>query len=299
MVHVAEEMERRGLELPLLIGGATTSKQHTAVKIAPAYSNPTLHVLDASRVVGVVSDLLDDERRARSTRRTGTTRSACATSTARGSASRSSRSRRRARTGRRSSGSEDLPEPAFTGARIVEPDLATLRDVHRLAVLLLRVGAQGKFPQILDDPEKGAAARELYDDANELLDEIVAGRLLQARGVYGFWPARAEGDDIVLAATRASGCCASSPTTATRPNRSLADFVAPAERAPGPRRRVRGHGGLGADELAARFEAENDDYRAIMVKALADRLAEAFAEWLHEQARREWYETGPRLARRS
>ncbi len=154
---------------------------------------------------------------------------------------------------------------------------------------------KGKFPKILDDPEKGAAARELYENANELLDEIVAGELLQARGVYGFWPAQAEGDDIVLGdGTRFHMLRQQADHGDDRPNRSLADFVAPGETG------LADHigafavtAGIGAEELAARYDAENDPYRSIMVKALADRLAEAFAEYVHEQARREWYEDEP------
>ncbi len=154
---------------------------------------------------------------------------------------------------------------------------------------------KGKFPKILDDPEKGAAARELFENANELLDEIVAGELLQARGVYGFWPAQAEGDDIVLGdGTRFHMLRQQADHGDERPNRSLADFVAPGETG------LADHigafavtAGIGAEELAARYDAENDPYRSIMVKALADRLAEAFAEYIHEQARREWYEDEP------
>ena len=157
---------------------------------------------------------------------------------------------------------------------------------------------KGRFPKILDDPVVGAAARDLYENANELLDEIVAGELLQARGVYGFWPAVAEGDDVVLAnGVRFPMLRQQADHQDSRPNRSLADFVAPAETG------LADHvgafavtAGIGADELADRFAAEHDDYRSIMVKALADRLAEAFAEYLHETARREWYETGEKLS---
>jgi 5-methyltetrahydrofolate--homocysteine methyltransferase len=296
MVHVAQEMERRGLDLPLLIGGATTSKQHTAVRIAPAYSEPTLHVLDASRVVGVVSSLLEPERRAVLVEE-----------------ARADQERLRELHGEKQRKpllpldaaranrtliewrAEDLPAPSFTGARTVEPDLATLRAYIDWQFFFHAWELKGKFPKLLDDPEKGAAARELYEHANELLDELVAGGLLQARGVYGFWAAAAEGDDIVLAdGTRFRMLRQQSDYGDDRPNRSLADFVAPADTG------LQDHigafavtAGLGADELAARYDAENDPYRSIMVKALADRLAEAFAEWLHEHARGEWYESGP------
>jgi 5-methyltetrahydrofolate--homocysteine methyltransferase len=298
MVHVAEEMERRGMTLPLLIGGATTSKQHTAVKIAPAYGQPTLHVLDASRVVGVVSDLLDTDRR-------GTLATATLADQERLRVLHGEKQRKplltleAARANRTPIewAAAELPEPPFTGTRVVEPELATLRDYVDWQFFFHAWEMKGKFPAILDDPEKGAAARELYEHANELLDEIVAGKLLQARGVYGFWPARADGDDIVLeGAGRFHMLRQQSDYGDARPNRSLADYVAPEGAC------VPDHigafavtAGLGSDELTARYDAENDPYRSIMVKALADRLAEAAAEWLHEQARREWYETGPEL----
>jgi len=190
---------------------------------------------------------------------------------------------------------EDLPEPSFTGTRTVEPDLATLRPYIDWQFFFHAWELKGTFPKLLDDPEKGPAARELYEHANELLDELVADGLLRARGVYGFWPAQAEGDDIALAdGTRFRMLRQQAAHGDSRPNRSLADFVAPA--GTGLADHVGAFAvtaGLGADELAARYDAEHDPYRSIMVKALADRLAEAFAEWLHEQARREWYESGP------
>ena len=300
MVHVAEEMERRGLELPLLIGGATTSKQHTAVRIAPAYSKPTMHVLDASRVVRVVSGLLDPEKR-------GDLDTETRADQERLRAVHSEQTRRpllsiaEARTRRTPVEwrAEDLPAPAFTGTRTVEPDLAALREFIDWQFFFHAWELKGKFPKILDDPVKGEAARELYDNATELLDEIVAGKLLQARGVYGFWPAQAEGDDIVLGnGVRFPMLRQQADHGDERPNRSLADFVAPAETGlPDHIGAFAVTAGIGAEELAARYDAENDPYRSIMVKALADRLAEAFAEHVHELARREWYETGPPLPR--
>jgi 5-methyltetrahydrofolate--homocysteine methyltransferase len=284
MVEVANEMERRGLDLPLLIGGATTSKQHTAVKIAPAYSEPVVHVLDASRVVGVVSDLLDAARRARLDTENRSLQERLREQHA-------ERTRKpllpleQARANAERVTFDELPEPAFEGTRIVEPALSTLRDFIDWQFLFHAWDLKGKFPAILERPE----ARSLYDDANELLDELVRDELLQARGVYGFWPAATEGDDIVLDGTRFSMLRQQSAYGDSRPNRSLADYVAPAGDHIGAFA-VAVHG---ADELAARNEAELDDYRAIMVKALADRFAEAFAEWLHLQARRSWYETGP------
>ncbi len=282
MVQVAKEMERRGLELPLLIGGATTSRQHTAVRIAPAYGRETVHVLDASRVVGVVSDLLDPVRRR-----------------ALDAANRDEQERLRelhaekerrpllplgaARANREPLAYDDLPVPDFTGVRTVEPSLAELRPFIDWQFFFHAWELKGKFPAILEQP----AARELYDDATGLLDEIVRDAALRARGRYGFWPAHAEGDDVVLEeGVRFPMLRQQAEWGDSRPNRCLADYVAAA----GDHVGAFGVGIHGADELAARYAAEHDDYRAIMVKALADRLAEACAEWLHLQARRSWYE---------
>ncbi|HKG09719.1 MAG TPA: vitamin B12 dependent-methionine synthase activation domain-containing protein, partial [Gaiellaceae bacterium] len=287
MVGVATEMERRGLDLPLLIGGATTSKQHTAVKIAPAYSEPVVHVLDASRVVGVVSDLLHPDRRRsldadnrelqerlRDQHEEKTRKPLLPLAEARANAERVSFA--------------ELPKPQFTGARVAEAELETLRGYIDWQFFFYAWELKGKFPAILERPE----ARSLYDDATELLDEIVRDELLQARGVYGFWPAARDGDDIVLDETRFAMLRQQSAYGDSRPNRSLADYVAP----DGDHIGAFAVAVHGADELAERYASELDDYRAIMTKALADRFAEAFAEWLHAQARREWYETGPRLS---
>ncbi len=288
MVNVAKEMERRELALPLLIGGATTSKQHTAVKIAPEYSQPTLHVIDASRVVAVVSSLLDETRKA-----------------GLDADNRQLQDRLReqhaekerkpllpiadARANRERVPFDDLRKPPFLGSRLVEPDLASVRKLIDWQFFFHAWELKGKFPAILETP----AARELYDDALEQLDEIERAELLQARGVYGYWAAHADGDDIALdEGTRFPFLRQQSDYGDSRPNRSLADYVAPSGDHIGAFA-VAIHG---ADELAARYAAEHDDYRAIMVKALADRLAEAFAELLHRQARQEWYEPGEALS---
>ena len=281
MVHVAQEMERRGVSLPLLIGGATTSKQHTAVRIAPAYSRPTVHVLDASRVVGTVSNLLDPGRigdfdrenrelqdRLRVQHAERDRKPLLPIAAARANAQRVS--------------FDDLAAPPFTGTRIVEPDLATLTRFVDWQFFFHAWELKGKFPAILDRPE----AKELYDDALALLEEITVAEALQPRGVYGFWPARSDGDDVVLEdGLRFCLLRQQSAYGDSRPNRCLADFVAPTGDALG----AFAVGIHGADELSARYEADHDDYRSIMVKALADRLAEAFAEWLHGEARRAWY----------
>ncbi len=286
MVSVAEEMQRRGLRLPLLIGGATTSRQHTAVRIAPAYEHSTVHVLDASRVVGVVSDLLDPVRSARLDEANRVEQDRLRTEHA-------EKQRRpllplwQAQANREKVSFADLAVPSFTGTTVIEPDLRRLRELIDWQFFFLAWELKGKYPAILDQP----AARELFDDGSELLDEIIEGGLLQAHGVYGFWPAHADGDDVVVTEPRLPGLRfpmlrQQMTRTDTRPNRCLADYVAPDA----------DHVGAfavcvtGAEELARRYEREQDDYRSIMVKALADRLAEACAEHAHLEARRSWYE---------
>ncbi len=295
MVNVAKEMQRRGMDLPLLIGGATTSRQHTAVRIAPAYAHPTVHVLDASRVVAVVASLLDPDRKAVLDRENRSLQDALR-------AQHEERIKTPLLPYRKAIErptpivwqAEDLATPSFTGARMVEPTLETLIPYIDWTFFFTAWELKGRFPAILDHPAHGDAARELYDNARALLEEIVAAGSIGARGVFGFWPANAEGDDIVLANGITFPMLRQQiEKEPDRPNRSLADFVAPSET---------GHGdhlgafavsaGFGVDELAKRYEADHDDYNAIMTKALADRLAEAFAEFLHEQARVAWgYQT--------
>jgi len=185
---------------------------------------------------------------------------------------------------------DDLAVPAFTGVRLVEEDVATLRRYVDWTFFFHAWELKGRYPAILDDPEKGAVARDLFAAANELLDRIAADGSLQARGVYGFWPACTEGDDLVLDdGVRFPMLRQQGDHGDSRPNRSLADFVAPAETG------LDDHVGAfavaihGSDDLAAGFAADKDDYSAIMASALADRLAEAFAERLHEIVRREWH----------
>jgi 5-methyltetrahydrofolate--homocysteine methyltransferase len=298
MVHVAKEMERRGFELPLLIGGATTSKQHTAVRIAPEYGSPTLHVLDASRVVGVVGDLLDGVRRTRLDRENRAEQERLrALFAERGRKPLLPLAAARANPTPIEWHEEDVAEPAFAGTRIVEPELAVLREYIDWTFFFHAWELKGRYPAILDDPSKGEAARELLAAANELLDEVSAGELLSARGVYGFWPASAEGDDLVLGdGTRLPMLRQQADHADSRPNRSLADFVAPADSGLADHVGAFAVGIHGAEALAEQLAGELDDYRSIMVRALADRLAEAFAEWLHEQTRRQWYAPDERLA---
>jgi 5-methyltetrahydrofolate--homocysteine methyltransferase len=280
MVDVAREMKRRRIELPLMIGGATTSRQHTAVKIAPEYENETVHVLDASRVVDVVSALLDPKRRVALDTDNRDLQERLRVQHAE-KVRKPLLSLERARANAAKLRFDDLPAPPFAGTRDVTPELAELVPFIDWQFFFHAWDLKGKFPAILDHP----AARELYDDAQGTLAEIVRERQLQARGIYGYWTAHADGDDIVAGETRFNMLRQQADHADERPNRSLADYVAPAADHVGAFA-VAIHG---ADELSGRHAADHDDYKAIIVKALADRLAEAFAEWLHLQARREWY----------
>jgi 5-methyltetrahydrofolate--homocysteine methyltransferase len=296
MVHVAKEMKRQGLELPLLIGGATTSRQHTALKIAPEYGHETVHVLDASRAVGVVAALLDPTRRAELDAKNreeqarlrelhGSKRVKALVPFEVAEAGRLALEWR----------AEDLAAPSSSGRRVERAiDLAELTGYIDWTFFFTAWELVGKFPAILDHPEQGPAARDLYANAQKLLARIVDEKLLEARAVWGIWPANARGDDVVLFAdaTRAREV-ARFPMLRQQqakdggPYLSLADFVAP--EASGLVDHVGAFAvtaGIGVDALCRRFEAELDDYSAILVKALADRLAEALAEKLHRDARR-------------
>jgi 5-methyltetrahydrofolate--homocysteine methyltransferase len=298
MVHVAREMERRNMQLPLLIGGATTSKQHTAVKIAPEYSGLVAHVLDASRAVDVVSRVIGTDARDEFLQELRADQEQLREVHA-GKASRPMLELAEARARRTpiTWAAEDIATPAFTGARTIEMPVAELIPYIDWTFFFHAWELRGRFPGVLDHPAYGAAARELYANATQLLDRIASEGLVEARGVYGFWPANSDGDDVVLFAdpertnqlTRFPMLRQQRAKADDKPSFSLADFIAP-----------RGTGladhlgafavtaGIGAAELAERFEAEHDDYSAIMVRALADRLAEAFAEMLHQRVRREW-----------
>ncbi len=300
MVHVASEMARRGLALPLLIGGATTSREHTAVKVAPAYPGTTVHVLDASRAVGVVSSLIDPVRRA-SFDRDNRAEQTRMRDLHQAKAARplvpfaDAVARRPPRTWRQA----DVAEPSFTGRRVLDSvPLAELVPYIDWRFFFAAWELPAKFPQVLDDPTYGESARDLYGAAQALLVRIVDEGLVTASGVYGFWPAQSDGDDVVLYRdeSRTAEACRFPMLRrqSGEPFLSLADYVAP--RDSGVRDWVGAFAvtaGIGADALAQRFERERDDYSAIIAKALADRLAEAFAEWLHARVRREWgYESG-------
>jgi 5-methyltetrahydrofolate--homocysteine methyltransferase len=326
MVFVAREMERRGLTIPLLIGGATTSRQHTAVKIAPERTQPVVHVADASRAVDVVTSLLSDTQKAPFI-----------------AANRAEQDRIRLQhaalkrrpllswTAARAARlvldwtPETIARPQFTGPRLLDDvKLEELVPYIDWTFFFTAWELKGRFPAILDHPQYGPAARELYGHARALLDRIIADRLLTPRGAYGFWPAHSDDEDIVIYSPGSGiGDRGSDPGSRIPDpresdpgslipdpgsellrfnmlrqqeqmpegacNLSLADFVAP--RSSGLSDFVGAFAvtaGHGASELVAAFERDHDDYHAIMVKAIADRLAEAFAEYLHARARREW-----------
>src|SRR5207302_443614 len=226
MVVVAKEMTRRDFSIPLLIGGATTSKQHTAVRIAPAYDGTTVHVLDASRVIGVVSDLLDDGRRGKFESENAALQEKLRAQHT--SSRRPLLTLAESRARRLLLPFGELPQPPFVGRKVIEPELAQLREYVDWTFFFHAWELKGKYPAILDSPSQGAAARELFGHAQELLDEIQANRWLQARGVYGFWPARADGDDVALDnGVRFPMLRQQVDHGDDKPYLSLADFVAP------------------------------------------------------------------------
>jgi 5-methyltetrahydrofolate--homocysteine methyltransferase len=298
MVHVAKEMERQGFKLPLLVGGATTTRTHTAVKIAPHYSEPVVHVLDASRAVPVTTSLLSVEGKAEFVAQHRAEYEALRKAH---SAPRqqvvpleTARARRTPIEWR----AEDVPTPAFTGVRALDNfPLATLREFIDWTPIFHAWGLKGVYPRILDHETQGEQARQIFTDANALLDVIIEKKLITARGVYGFFPANAVGDDIELYTdeTRAEVLDRfhflrqQANREGSEPCRSLADFIAPKET--GLADYIGGFAvtsGIGAKELCDKFRADNDDYNAIMAEAIGDRLAEAFAECLHKRVRDEW-----------
>jgi 5-methyltetrahydrofolate--homocysteine methyltransferase len=297
MVHVARELARLGIDLPLLIGGATTSRQHTAVKIAPERPAPVVHVHDASRAVGVVQALRDPESRrafdAKNRVEQERERELHKGKRDKALVPFAQANQRRARLA-----FTDLPMPERLGRQtLLDYPLAELARYIDWTFFFTAWELRGRFPAILDHPEYGAAARDLYANAQTLLAELIAKKSLRANAVYGFWPAASDGNDLVLysdesrarEAVRFQTLRQQQQKTDDKPHLALADFVAPV--GSGARDHVGAFAvtaGLGADELAAELSARHDDYDAIIVKALADRLAEAFAELLHQRARREW-----------
>jgi len=306
MCHVAAEMEREGFDLPLLIGGATTSRVHTAVKISPNYhKSQAIYVTDASRAVGVVSSLMSPEGRPKAIAKVREEYARMADSYARGQAEKARTSIADARDNRLKLdwAVYTPPKPTFLGTRAFKAyDLAELARYIDWTPFFHAWELKGTFPRILDDDKYGEAARNLYDDARAMLKQLIDEKWLTANGAVGFWPANSLGDDIELYVDdRRTKRIAVLHTLrqqmardGSRANLALADFVAPKET--GFADYVGSFAvtaGIGEEEVARRFERANDDYSKIMIKALADRLAEAFAEALHEKVRRELWAYAP------
>jgi len=308
MVNVAKEMTRQEFNLPLLIGGATTSRQHTAVKIAPAYEEPTVHVTDASRVVDAVSNLLDANRRPEYDRE-----------------NRTEQARLREIYGNRKAkpvqpiskvrkaapelefDPQTLGVPAFTGRRELRNyDLADIAQYIDWTFFFTAWELKGRFPAILEHEKYGEAARELYDHGRAMLAKIVENKWFTANAVYGYWPAASQGDDIIVFDEQGErermrfNMLRQQQMQKDGTYLCLSDFVAPLDeqRAKGFRDHIGAFAvtaGIDTDKVAKRFEADHDDYSAILAKGMADRLAEAFAEVMHQRARREWYAPDERL----
>jgi len=306
MCHVAAEMEREGFDLPLLIGGATTSKVHTAVKISPNYArSQAIYVTDASRAVGVVSNLMSPEERPKAVARVREDYARMAESHARGRAEKARTSIADARTNQLKLDWKTYvpPKPTFLGTRAFRSyDLAELARYIDWTPFFQAWELKGQYPRILQDDKYGKAARHLFDDTQAMLKQLIAEKWLVANGVVGFWPANSVGDDIEVYADESRANTIATLHTLRqqmtrerdRANLALADFVAPKDS--GVDDYVGGFAvtaGIGEEDVARRFERANDDYSKIMVKALADRLAEAFAEALHEKVRRELWSYAP------
>ena len=306
MVHNAKEMQREGFDIPLLIGGATTSQTHTAVKIAPGYEGPIIHVKDASRAVGVAQNLVTEGRKAGYAEEIAAEYEQVRVKHAgRRSATKMS-TLEKARTNKTKIEWEEYvpPRPNVLGIRTFDGyPLEEIRDYIAWTPFFHSWQMKGSYPKIFDDPEKGEEAKKLFDEAQTLLDRVIEEEWLRPRGVIGLFPANALPDDSVELYTDESRekvltnlhfLRQQKQKPPGRPNRSLVDFVAPKETG------LEDYvglfavtAGIGAEEVARRFEEENDDYNAIMVKALADRIAEAFAELMHERVRKEFWGYAP------
>jgi 5-methyltetrahydrofolate--homocysteine methyltransferase len=300
MVHVAREMQREGFTTPLLIGGATTSRVHTAVKIAPNYEPPVVHVLDASRAVPVVGALVNGETRSRFALKnlSDQNRDRELYEVRRDQRPLLTLERARANRTPIDWATTEIARPAFTGARLLKNyPLEQIAPFIDWSPFFHTWELKGSFPRILDDPTNGAQARRLYEDAQRLLARIISRRELKAHAVYGFWPANAVADDIEVYAGESRAPLLATLHTLRQQgekregqfNQALADFIAP--KSSGRADYIGGFAlttGIGLSELCAQFERDLDDYSSIMAKALADRLAEAFAELLHKRAREDW-----------
>ena len=299
MVHVAREMKREGFTVPLLIGGATTSKAHTAVKIAPMFDQPVVHVLDASRAVGVVSSLMSPDQKAAFAAKTRLDQEDVRQAHQdRGPRVLLTLEQARGRKPSLDWKTADIPRPVFTGVHTLDQfSLDQIVPFIDWSPFFHTWELRGRYPQILEDSQIGERARELFEDAQRLLKEIVVRKLLTARAVYGFFPANSVGDDIELYTDETRTCVLTTfhtlrqqtPKPEGQFNLALADFIAP--KSVGKADYLGAFAvttGIGIEVLCERFEKDHDDYNSIMAKALADRLAEGFAELLHKKARTDW-----------
>lgn len=308
MVHVAREMKRREMNIPLLVGGATTSAKHTAVKIAPVYPHPVVHVNDASRSVGVVESLISDELRDAFVKKNETLHEQMV---------RSYKGRKQTLVPYAEAVANKfatdwdnvrIDKPSFTGTKVLtDYPIQAIRPYIDWSPFFMTWELHGKFPKIFDDPTVGEIAREVYDKANAMLDQIIKDGTIKANGVYGFWPAASDGDDVVLFTDetrtteleRLHFLRQQWQRKGTTDYRCLADYIAPIDSS--RRDHIGGFcvtAGIGAEELAAGYKDKLDDESAIMVQAVADRLAEAFAELMHAQARKDWtYGAGEGLSK--
>lgn len=304
MVHVAGEMQRQGFNLPLLIGGATTSKLHTAVKIAPAYDGPVVHVLDASRSVGVVSNLISDEHRPAFVRSIETEYEKVREEQAGRSEKKTYLTLEDARKNRFTCDWSRVPitKPVRLGVTVFRDyPLEEIRKYIDWTPFFIGWELKGKYPQIFDKPGVGDEAKKLFDDANALLDRVIHDRSLRAHGVVGLFPAASDGDDVEIYADEKRGepiarihmLRQQTEKTPGQPNRSLADFVAGKDLGTDYLGAFAVTAGDGIEELVEAFARENDDYSKILIKSIADRLAEAFAELLHERVRKELWGYAP------
>jgi 5-methyltetrahydrofolate--homocysteine methyltransferase len=306
MVHVAKEMERRGLKIPLLIGGATTSKIHTAVKIAPSYSQSVVHVIDASRSVPVVSSLSSAEDGKSYSVKMKDEYTKIREQYAKNRADKVLLSIEESR--------RNKLETDWSAVKVVKPEHPGIKVLKDYPVNILREyidwtpffltwEIKGKYPAVLEHPKLGTEARQLFVDANKMLDDIIANKSLKANGIFGIFPANSIGTDDIEVYTddQRKGVLAvfhtlrsQTPKQDKQPNLALADYIAPKES--GISDYIGAFAvtaGIGIEKMIEEFEAQNDDYSIIMVKALADRLAEAFAEHLHELVRKKYWAYSP------
>ncbi|MBP87503.1 MAG: methionine synthase [Planctomycetaceae bacterium] len=298
MVHNAKEMQRQGFSVPLLIGGATTSAKHAAVKIAPQYEHPTVHALDASRCVGVVDHLMSEDRRDDFLAENAKQHKQLVASFEKRHVKLAPYATAKEKRFQTKWATVQIDKPSFLGKQVLTKfDLAEIAEHIDWSPFFMTWELKGKYPKIFDDETVGEAARELFDNAADLLDEIISNESLTANAAYGFWPAASDGDDVILFTneerieelTRFHMLRQQWERKGQKDFRSLADYVAPLDSG---RADYIGAfcvtSGIGTAELCAKYDADLDDYNSIMVKALADRLAEAFAELLHKRARTDW-----------